>query len=154
QLEERRKELHDTWPRYLEARLTRTKQELESAKAAVKTAEETKKDDAKAAQKRIEEKVDRLEKLSKDKDFKSDEYKAFEKQWRDEQVYAADAYKLVTDARSVCMTCHSVGDRVLADEKGPNLALVARRLRPEWTAQWIANPKRLFTYTPAMPQNF
>ncbi|MBI1918606.1 MAG: c-type cytochrome, partial [Planctomycetes bacterium] len=153
QLEERRKELRDTWPRYLEDRLTRTKQELESAKLAVKMAEEAKKEDAKAVQKRIEEEVDRLEKLTKDKDFKSDDYKAFEKQWRDEQVYASDAYKVVTDARTVCMTCHSVGDRILADEKGPNLALTAGRLRPEWTGQWIANPKRLFPYIPTMPQN-
>ena len=30
----------------------------------------------------------------------------------------------------------------------------AERLRPEWTKRWIANPQRLFTYSPLMPQNF
>ncbi len=51
------------------------------------------------------------------------------------------------------ITCHSVGDQITSDEKGPNLMLAHERLRPDWTAQWIGNPKRLFTYTPSMPQN-
>ncbi len=38
--------------------------------------------------------------------------------------------------------------------QGPNLALTAERLRPEWVREWIANPDRLFGYKPAMPQNF
>ncbi len=154
QLAERRKELRETWPRYLEDRLTQVKQEVESAKLAVKIADETKKEDAKAVQKRIEDERDRLEKLLKDNKLSSDEFKEFEKKWRDEQVYASDAYRLLTDARTICMDCHSVGDRIVPSEKGPNLMLAHERLRPEWTGQWMANPARLFTYQTKMTQNF
>ena len=52
------------------------------------------------------------------------------------------------------MTCHSVGDLRIGDEKGPNLDGVRDRLRPQWTYQWIANPKRFLTYPSLMPQNF
>ena len=40
----------------------------------------------------------------------------------------------------------------LADVRAEVLA--SERLRPEWSEHWIANPKRMFAYTPIMPQNF
>jgi hypothetical protein len=95
-----------------------------------------------------------VKKRVKDRNLDSPEYKSAEKLWREEQVYAADAFRLVTDARSVCMTCHSAGERQITGEKGPNLALAPGRLRPEWLGQWIANPNRLLTYQSLMPQNF
>jgi mono/diheme cytochrome c family protein len=68
-------------------------------------------------------------------------------------VYAADAYRLLTHPE-LCLKCHSVGAQEVQGASGPNLDLAAERLRPEWTRQWTANPARLFTYSPVMPQNF
>ena len=48
----------------------------------------------------------------------------------------------------------ALGKLKISVEKGPNLDLTAERLRPEWTYQWIANPKRMFSYQSMMPQNF
>jgi hypothetical protein len=65
-----------------------------------------------------------------------------------------DALKVIAD-NNYCVKCHLVGDynppgseRV----KGPQLARVYSRLRPEFLRDWIANPKRLLPYT-AMPVN-
>jgi mono/diheme cytochrome c family protein len=76
------------------------------------------------------------------------------KRWEEEEAYAHDAYRLLTVKPSPCLGCHDVGRVKAEEQKGPNLALSAQRLRPEWTRQWIANPKRLFTYDTIMPQNF
>ena len=64
------------------------------------------------------------------------------------------AMKVVTN-NNFCVKCHQVADfmsqgspRALA----PNLADVYRRLRPEYTRNWIANPKMILPYT-AMPVN-
>jgi mono/diheme cytochrome c family protein len=70
-------------------------------------------------------------------------------------LYWADAYSLLaTTGRSACLTCHSVGAVPAGEEQGPPLELAYARLRPGWTAHWLANPKRLLTYDTAMPQNF
>jgi mono/diheme cytochrome c family protein len=68
-------------------------------------------------------------------------------------AYAVDGFKLLLNKDS-CLKCHSVGPIQAEGPIGPNLILSADRLRPEWTLQWLANPKRLFTYAPLMPQNF
>ena len=68
-------------------------------------------------------------------------------------AYAADAYRLVANP-AICMNCHSVGAATIQGAKGPDLRLSAERLRPEWTLQWIGNPKRMFAYDTIMPQNF
>jgi hypothetical protein len=65
-----------------------------------------------------------------------------------------DAMKIVTD-RNYCVQCHSVGDFQVSGSiraQGPNLDEVYRRLRPEYTREWIANPKRILPYT-SMPVN-
>lgn len=68
--------------------------------------------------------------------------------------YSRSAFQLLTN-KNLCISCHNVGSVTGQDPpKGPNLALAGERLRPEWTEQWIANPRRLFTYSPLMPQNF
>ena len=66
----------------------------------------------------------------------------------------ADAMKIVVN-KNYCTQCHKVGDfapegsvRAMA----PNLADVYRRLRPEYTRNWIANPVMILPYTP-MPVN-
>ncbi|MGL4555700.1 MAG: hypothetical protein ACRC33_31415, partial [Gemmataceae bacterium] len=68
--------------------------------------------------------------------------------------YARSAYQLLTD-KNLCISCHNIGTVTGKDPpKGPNLALAGERLRPEWSEHWIANPRRMFTYSPLMPQNF
>jgi mono/diheme cytochrome c family protein len=68
-------------------------------------------------------------------------------------AYAIDGYKLLLNKES-CLKCHSVGTLQAEGPLGPNLMLSADRLRPEWTTEWLANPKRLFSYQTLMPQNF
>ncbi|MFL5242765.1 MAG: c-type cytochrome [Gemmataceae bacterium] len=81
--------------------------------------------------------------------------KDIEKRWEDREVYANDAYHLLANAsKSFCLECHRAGNALAKEEKGPPLELSFERLRPEWTVQWLANPRRLFTYDPIMPQNF
>jgi cytochrome c2 len=65
-----------------------------------------------------------------------------------------DALKIVTD-NNFCIKCHLLGDFDPAGSvraKAPQLSDVYQRLRPEWTLDWIANPKRIMPYT-GMPVN-
>jgi mono/diheme cytochrome c family protein len=70
-----------------------------------------------------------------------------------DDAYAVGGYKLLLNKDS-CLKCHSVGTLQAEGASGPNLMLSADRLRPEWTLEWLANPKRLFSYQTLMPQNF
>ncbi len=36
----------------------------------------------------------------------------------------------------------------------PNLDRVWERLRPDWTARWLASPQRMYAYNAVMPVNF
>ncbi len=66
----------------------------------------------------------------------------------------ADAMKIVTD-NNFCIKCHLLGDFVppgYDSAKAPQLSNVYRRLRPEFTLDWVANPKRILPYT-GMPVN-
>jgi hypothetical protein len=70
------------------------------------------------------------------------------------QALLGDAMKIVTDG-NYCVKCHSVGDyQVRGDVKalGPRLDEVYKRLRPEYTRHWVANPVRILPYT-GMPVN-
>jgi cytochrome c2 len=65
-----------------------------------------------------------------------------------------DAMKIVTDG-NYCVKCHSLGDYQVKGSPrglGPNLDEVYRRLRPDYTRRWIANPQRILPYT-GMPVN-
>jgi hypothetical protein len=65
-----------------------------------------------------------------------------------------DALKIVTDG-NYCVKCHLVAEYSPTGSnraKAPNLAEVFRRLRPDYTRKWIANPKMFLPYTP-MPVN-
>jgi hypothetical protein len=72
---------------------------------------------------------------------------------KSDDAYAVGGYKLLLNKDS-CLKCHAVGSVPAEGALGPNLILSADRLRPEWTLEWLANPTRLFTYSPLMPQNF
>ncbi len=65
-----------------------------------------------------------------------------------------DAMRIVTDG-NYCVKCHSIGDydvRGAVKTLGPDLDEVYRRLRPQYTRHWIANPQRILPYT-GMPVN-
>ena len=69
--------------------------------------------------------------------------------------YTRAGFALLMSKDVSCVTCHRIGTKAGPEKpKGPNLVLAADRLRPEWTEEWIANPARMFSYTPVMPQNF
>ncbi|WP_254506612.1 hypothetical protein [Anatilimnocola floriformis] len=67
-----------------------------------------------------------------------------------------DAMKILIDKKSYCAQCHVIADFQPDGQgrnRGPNLADVYRRLRPEYVRNWIANPKMILPYT-GMPVNF
>ena len=64
------------------------------------------------------------------------------------------AMNMVVDG-NYCIKCHLVGDFMPGGSdraKGPDLARVYQRLRPDYVRAWIANPKTILPYT-AMPVN-
>ena len=147
--DERVKQMEPVWQDALKRQIAEAEAGLDALKQAVKDAPEgeprkQKQADVEAREANLKKWKDELEKK---------DYSRLRKQWEESGAYAADAYRLVTD-RNLCLQCHSVGDVASALPQGPNLALTAERLRPEWVKEWIANPDRLFGYKPAMPQNF
>jgi len=59
------------------------------------------------------------------------------------------AMRIVTD-KNYCITCHIVGDfapQTSDRAKGPNLANVYRRFRPDYVRRWIAEPVSVLPYT-------
>jgi hypothetical protein len=59
------------------------------------------------------------------------------------------AMRIVTD-KNFCVTCHIVGDfdpRTSDRAKGPNLADVYQRLRPDYVRRWVAEPIATLPYT-------
>jgi mono/diheme cytochrome c family protein len=79
------------------------------------------------------------------------------KEWRDDGVYATDAYRLLANYNT-CLGCHRVGSLLPSNlaAQGPPLYLANERLRPGWTERWIANPKRFWylSNNSPMPQNY
>jgi hypothetical protein len=66
----------------------------------------------------------------------------------------AHALSIVLD-NNFCIKCHLLGDFTPAGSEkalAPQLAETYKRLRPEWTHNWVANPKRILPYT-GMPTN-
>lgn len=66
----------------------------------------------------------------------------------------AEAMNIVTNG-NYCVKCHAVADFAPQGDPntfGPNLADAQRRLRPNFTRDWIANPARILPYT-GMPVN-
>lgn len=144
--DERLKEMGPVWQDALKRRIAEAEARLDAAKQAVK--------DAKVDQVRLQKEKDLKELEARIKTWKSDRGKEqLRKEWEEQGAYASDAFKLLTD-RNLCLQCHNIGDIPSELPQGPDLALTAKRLRPQWVKEWIANPDRLFGYKPAMPQNF
>jgi len=120
----------------------RAAERVKELQAQVADAEKNAKDRV-AALKADLEYAEKVEKFAKDQ-------KASDKPKVAKDLYSQQAYR----SMAVCLQCHNIGSQTIEGPQGPNLALSAERLRPEWTEQWIANPRRLFSYEPIMPQNF
>jgi hypothetical protein len=149
QYDARVQEMRPIWEDTLKRRLAEAEASLPAAENAVKQARDAE------TQKQKQQDLDVLKeqiKIWKTELAKKD-YSRLRREWEETGAYATDAYKLLTD-RNLCLQCHNVGNVVIASPQGPNLALTAERLRPEWVKEWIANPDRLFGYKPGMPQNF
>ncbi|HTU88986.1 MAG TPA: c-type cytochrome, partial [Gemmataceae bacterium] len=147
--DERVKEMEPVWQDALKRRIAEAEASLPAAEEAVK---QTKDDQAKKQkQQDLDTLKERIKTWKDELDKKN--YGRLKKEWEETGAYAGDAYKLLTD-RNLCLQCHNVGDVVISSPQGPNLALTAQRLRPEWVKEWIGNPDRLFGYKPGMPQNF
>jgi len=59
------------------------------------------------------------------------------------------AMRIVTD-KNYCVTCHIIGDfepRTSDRAKGPNLADVYKRFRPDYVRRWVAEPGSVLPYT-------
>jgi mono/diheme cytochrome c family protein len=81
---------------------------------------------------------------------------AAEKNWKEGDAYAGDAYRLVAN-ENICLNCHQVGTLTPKQLLGPPLALAPERLRPDWSLRWIASPQRMMVYPQGkhpMPENF
>jgi mono/diheme cytochrome c family protein len=147
--DERIKEMEPVWADLLKRRIAETEAGLDAAKQAVKDAKDAEVKKQKQAD--LNELEARVKTWKEERDKKN--YDRLRKEWETNEAYAVDAYKILTDS-NLCLKCHNVGDVKIGSPQGPDLALTARRLRPEWVKEWIANPDRLFAYKPAMPQNF
>jgi cbb3-type cytochrome oxidase cytochrome c subunit len=71
--------------------------------------------------------------------------------------YLAAGWQMMTNKASPCLQCHAIGQfkptggaQVV---NGPDLREVASRFRPDYLEKWLANPRRMVSFT-AMPQNF
>jgi hypothetical protein len=164
QFDARVEEMKPVWQDTLKRRIAEAEAGLEAANQTVKDAKETeekgtKEERAKKVEDRKQKEADVVNRKAaiaqwkKELDDKDSKNSPLRKQWEEEGAYASDAYRLLTD-RNLCLQCHSVGSVTASVPQGPNLDLTARRLRPDWVKEWVANPDRLFGYKPAMPQNF
>jgi cbb3-type cytochrome oxidase cytochrome c subunit len=142
----RLKEMNAVWQAYAERKVAELKVGLEALEQAVKDAKDDDPRKKDLAKRKAE--IENWNRQIADKKFPD-----LQKSWETEDAYPTDAVRLLSN-RELCLKCHNIGTMKTDEEKGPNLALTAGRLRPEWTEHWIASPKRLFPYDPIMPQNF
>ena len=148
---EREKQMKGIWE-------AKAKKELEAAEAALP---DLKKAEAEGKEKKLPDLKERTEAVKKAEerikalkdDLKNGKFPALTKRWESSEIYASDAFKLLTN-KDLCLKCHNIGNIQIEGVQGPNLTLAAERLRPDWSEEWIAHPKRMFTYAPVMPQNF
>src|SRR5262249_32178440 len=140
----------ELWSAYVKREVGKAEEAAKKAKADADQAEKDKAPDLKAKKEALKQAQDRVQQLKKEM---ADGYPALKKRAKEEDVYAKDAFKLLTN-KDLCLKCHDVGAIKTDAPKGPDLLLSAERLRPEWTLRWVANPGRMFPYTPVMPQNF
>jgi mono/diheme cytochrome c family protein/nitrate reductase cytochrome c-type subunit len=148
---ERAKAMKPIW----QARAKKEQSDLEAAlpelKKAAKEAADKKAPDVAERDKAVKNAESRLEAVKKE--LKDGSFPEQQARWKSQEIYSRDAFKLLTN-KDLCLKCHNIGNTQIEGAQGPNLTLAAERLRPDWAERWIANPPRMFTYQPVMPQNF
>jgi mono/diheme cytochrome c family protein len=155
QKEERNQKMQPVWDRMLEELMGDVTEKIAVAEKAAKAAQG---DDKKTAEMRLTSLRDQLKDLqnqARQKEKTGSFYKAQESDWK-KNAYALDAYRLLGNY-NLCLKCHPVGRLDVDEAIGPRLDLVPARLRPEWTARWLASPQRLLIYPVGqhpMPQPF
>ncbi|MCS6852453.1 MAG: c-type cytochrome [Gemmataceae bacterium] len=163
-LDQRLKELEPLWAALLEREtIPEVRRKLEQAEALIKAAiadeqretDPAKKAAAQANRKQAEADRDRLAAELKDLEtqVKDRSFRTLKEAWLTNEAYATDAYRLLANY-DLCLGCHQVGNIAPKQKAGPPLDLTWRRLRPEWTQFWLANPQRFMSYITPMPQNF
>ena len=155
-------ELKPVWKDMAQDQLTAARRELvlaqqdvQSAEAVVKKTPEdaTALENKKAAVEKmraVEGRIQALQAVLAREDFR-----VFGEDFRTRDGYATDSYRLLLrleGQQSLCLTCHVLNGK--GANSAPALDHVWDRLRPEWTTRWIANPTRMFGYSPLMQQNF
>lgn len=171
-LPERLRELEPLGDWLAKERLNGLEGKIPDTEAAVKTAKNfeakqtdpAKKKEAKEALDKAEQtlaalkkEVDQLKDPAKGKETKGAILKTQVKHWESDGAYATDAFRLLANYNNPCLSCHNVGSLKAKngrEAQGPPLDLAWQRLRPEWTARWIANPDRMLSYPTPMPSNF
>jgi mono/diheme cytochrome c family protein len=148
-VEERLRSLQPTWEFLLQQRVGETDRKLQSAEAAIKTAKEDERNAAIALRDSLKKELEEYKAQAAKKD-----YMALNRSWVERDAYAADAYRLLANYNTPCLSCHQVANLPPKQPQGPSLNLSAERLRPEWTMRWVANPDRMISYPTPMPQNF
>jgi mono/diheme cytochrome c family protein/cbb3-type cytochrome oxidase cytochrome c subunit len=144
----------------LQARLKRAKDLEAQADKDLKdpaiTMDATKKAAAEANKKTAAATVDQLNKESAFIDgLMKGSDKELKDEWEQSGSYSNDAYRLLlTNNNNICSSCHNIGAQRSKAPKGPDLDQAYLRLRPDWTARWIAHPARMVPYESAMPVNF
>ncbi len=157
-LEDRVNELKPLWAQYVKERLQPEAeaqladlqaQQTEAEKDPnLKSADAKTKEDATKRLDAIKQRIADTKKTAdglKDQVSKND-FPELRKQWEEEQVYATDAFRMMSD-RNMCLTCHNVGHVTSEAPKAPPLALASMRVRPDWAERWIAAPSRMMPTT-------
>jgi mono/diheme cytochrome c family protein len=148
QYEARKREFQRYWEEQLAVEKAAADRALKEAEEQLKVAPEA----GKAEAQRLRDEAKRKADLAQERLTKKDVSEMVSR-WENEEAYIADASRLVLHG-NLCLTCHYVGSVPGKENKGPNLELVAERLRPDWIRRWITNPQRFLHYTTVMPINF
>lgn len=148
-IDSRLKALQPIWEMLGQQQVADAERNLQNAEAAVKAAKPDTLKDAEKSRDFYKQELARLKAVVAKKDFSR-----LDQGWRTSDAYAADAYRLLANYNTPCLSCHQVGKFPPKQAQGPALDLTWERLRPEWTLHWIANPDRMLSYPTPMPQNF
>jgi mono/diheme cytochrome c family protein len=149
ELEPRLKAMEPVWKEQLQ----QEKSDLDAGREALKKAIDAEKVPDAKTQKQQELTALEANLAKVTEQLTKNDLSALIKRWKEEDAYAYDSYRLLTN-KGLCIQCHTVGKLENPAGVGPNLNLSAERLRPDWTVHWISNPNRMFTYSTQMPQPF
>jgi cbb3-type cytochrome oxidase cytochrome c subunit len=150
----RKKDLDAVGDWFVKEQTADLERQVVEAQAVVKNAKDkAAKEKADLSLKTVQDQLNKLKEASTQKQIKE----RLVADWETSGAYTTDALRVVANYNNDCLGCHSIGRLTAKKQKelqGPPLDLAWQRLRPEWTARWIANPKRMISYPTPMPANF